>query len=71
MYHARLVVHDDERASGEEQKELQAVKDGVKTQWMENWFDGLTYCKHHFSSPILRYPESQQREGIFQSRTKY
>lgn len=45
VYHARLVVHDDERASGEEQRELEAAKDGVKAQWMENWFDGLTYCK--------------------------
>jgi hypothetical protein len=44
MYHARLVVRD-ERASGEEQKELQAAKEGVNPQWMENWFDGLTYCK--------------------------
>jgi hypothetical protein len=52
MYHARLVVHDDERASGEEQKELQAVKDGVKAQWMENWFDGLTYCKY-YSNPTF------------------
>ena len=52
MYHARLVVHDDERASGEEEKELQAVKDGVKVQWMENWFDGLTYCKY-YSNPIF------------------
>jgi hypothetical protein len=48
MYHARLVVHDDEQASGEEQKELQAARDGVKLQWMENWFDGLTYCKYQF-----------------------
>jgi hypothetical protein len=47
MYHARLVVRNDERASGEEQKELQAAKDGVKAQWMENWLDGLTYCKHN------------------------
>ena len=46
MYHARLVVHDERRVSGEEQKELQAAKDGVKPQWMENWFDGLTYCKY-------------------------
>jgi len=50
MYHARLVVHGDEKASGEEQKELEAAKDGVKPQWMENWFDGLSYCKHQ--SPI-------------------
>jgi hypothetical protein len=46
MYHARLVVHGDEQSSGEEQKEFEATKVGVKPQWMENWFDGLTYCKY-------------------------
>jgi len=46
MYHARLVVHDNERATREGQKELEAAKDSVKPQWMENWFDGLTYCKY-------------------------
>lgn len=61
MYHARLVVHDDERASGEEQKELQAVKDGVKAQWMENWFDGLTYCKYLLVISTSRYPMLLQR----------
>lgn len=45
VYHARLVVRD-EQTSGEEQSELEAAKDGVKSQWMENWFDGLTYCKY-------------------------
>ncbi len=62
MYHARLIVHDDERASGEEQKELRAVKDGVKAQWMENWFDGLTYCTYHFPHLSLRCRVSHPRE---------
>lgn len=45
MYHARRIVRDDERATGEEQKEIAAAEEGVNPQWMENWFDGLTYCE--------------------------
>jgi hypothetical protein len=45
VYHARNVVAGDERASGPTQREAQTADDGVKAQWMENWFDGLSYCK--------------------------
>jgi hypothetical protein len=45
MYQARSVVTSYEKTTGEEAKEIQAYKDGVQAQWMENWFDGLTYCK--------------------------
>lgn len=44
MYQAREVVRGMSVATGEEQKELQELKDNVKPEWMENWFDGLTYC---------------------------
>jgi hypothetical protein len=45
MYHARVVIGDNKRASGEEQRELQAAQGDVNPLWMENWFDGLTYCE--------------------------
>ncbi|KAI9640029.1 hypothetical protein NHQ30_011591 [Ciborinia camelliae] len=46
MYHAREVVAAFESASGETQKEIEALKEGdEKTKvWVENWCDGLTYC---------------------------
>ncbi|KFZ08038.1 hypothetical protein V501_06122 [Pseudogymnoascus sp. VKM F-4519 (FW-2642)] len=44
MYHARDLVQDLSLATSEEKQELMALKDDVKPQWMENWFDGLTYC---------------------------
>ena len=47
MYHARDIVAAAETASGEQQKELQALKQGDKSTklWAENWYDGLTYCE--------------------------
>lgn len=51
MYHARTMVQNMSLSTGEEQQEFIAPKDGVRPQWMENWFDGLTYCV--FSSPPL------------------
>jgi hypothetical protein len=44
MYRAREIVQNMLMVSGEEQREFEALKEGVKPQWMENWFDGLTYC---------------------------
>ena len=46
MYHARNIVRTENIASGEEEKEIQALTDGVKPVWEENWFDGLTYCAY-------------------------
>ena len=47
MYHARDIVAAAETASGEQQKELQALKQGDESTklWAENWYDGLTYCE--------------------------
>lgn len=45
VYHAREMIQDTLLSSGEEQKEFMALREGVKPQWMENWFDGLTYCE--------------------------
>lgn len=44
MYHARTLIHDDMYLSGELAAELKASIDGVKPEWMENWYDSLTYC---------------------------
>jgi hypothetical protein len=47
MYHARGVVAPYETDTGEQQRELEALKEGdeVTKVWAENWYDGLTYCK--------------------------
>ncbi len=47
MYHARDIIASTQAASGEQQKEVEALNDGdEKTKlWAENWYDGLTYCK--------------------------
>jgi hypothetical protein len=44
MCHARTLIHDDMYLSGELEAELKASIDGVKPEWMENWYDSLTYC---------------------------
>ncbi|PVH88182.1 glycoside hydrolase family 36 protein [Cadophora sp. DSE1049] len=46
MYHARGVISTAQAASGEQQKEIEALNEGdEKTKvWAENWYDGLTYC---------------------------
>ena len=47
MYHARGIVATTATTTGEEQKEIEALKDGNSSTklWAENWYDGLTYCK--------------------------
>ncbi|ETS81264.1 hypothetical protein PFICI_06266 [Pestalotiopsis fici W106-1] len=44
MYQSRSVVQAAKTASHEMETELQALRDGVKPEWMENWYDGLGYC---------------------------
>ena len=44
MYHARKIVQRYEVASGEYDAEMKALVDGVKPEWLENWYDGLSYC---------------------------
>lgn len=45
MYHARKLIRGDEYMSGESKEEMEAVVDnGVKAEWMEDWYEGLTYC---------------------------
>lgn len=45
MYHARKLVRGDEYMSDEIKAEMKtAIEHDVKAEWMENWYDGLTYC---------------------------
>lgn len=45
MYHARKIVRGDEYISNEIKEEIKvAIENDVKAEWMENWYDGLTYC---------------------------
>lgn len=45
MYHARKLVRGDEYMSNEIKAEMKtAIENDVKAEWMDNWYDGLTYC---------------------------
>ena len=45
MYHARKIVRGDEYMSYEIKAEMKtALENDVKAEWMDNWYDGLTYC---------------------------
>ncbi|KAI9825876.1 MAG: hypothetical protein M1832_000817 [Thelocarpon impressellum] len=44
MYHARRVIQEEGVTSDDAEEEAKAFLDGVKPEWMENWYDGLTYC---------------------------
>ncbi|KAF7562970.1 hypothetical protein G7046_g1137 [Stylonectria norvegica] len=44
MYHARTLVSRIKKADFEWDRELAALTDKVKPEWMENWYDGLGYC---------------------------
>lgn len=45
MYHARKLVRGDEYMSLEVKPETQTtIEKDVSGEWMESWYDGLTYC---------------------------
>ncbi|KAL8638967.1 MAG: hypothetical protein Q9226_008938, partial [Calogaya cf. arnoldii] len=45
IYHARKVVRGYDTMSQEVKDEMKnALEKDVKAEWMENWYDGLTYC---------------------------
>ncbi len=45
IYHARKVVRGYDSMSKVVQEEMKtALEKDVKAEWMENWYDGLTYC---------------------------
>ena len=44
-YHARRLVRGDDYMSNEIKAEMKtAIENDVKAEWMDNWYDGLTYC---------------------------
>ncbi|KAL8934159.1 MAG: hypothetical protein Q9216_006045, partial [Gyalolechia sp. 2 TL-2023] len=45
MYHARKIVQGNDLMSKADKEEMQhALEKEVKAEWIENWYDGLTYC---------------------------
>ncbi|RYP89766.1 hypothetical protein DL770_004108 [Monosporascus sp. CRB-9-2] len=44
MYHARDVVFATTSSSSNPSQQLHALSDGIKPEWMEEWYDGLGYC---------------------------
>ena len=45
MYYARKLVRGDKYLSNELKAEMKtAVENDVRAEWMDNWYDGLTYC---------------------------
>lgn len=46
MYHARNLVTSSKRSTGEYEEEMKALREGVKPEWMENWYDGLGFCAY-------------------------
>lgn len=42
FYHARKVVGTF--STSDDDKEVQTMTEGVKPEWLEEWYDGLTYC---------------------------
>lgn len=45
MYQARNLVVTGKKSSGEYDAEMAALRDGVKPEWYENWYDGLGFCR--------------------------
>ncbi|OLN82928.1 putative galactinol-sucrose galactosyltransferase 6 [Colletotrichum chlorophyti] len=44
MYQARNYVIQEKKASDELLAEMKALEEGVKPEWMQNWYDGLGFC---------------------------
>ena len=45
MYHARKLVHGYQYMSNEVKAAMKtAIENDVRAEWMDNWYDGLTYC---------------------------
>lgn len=51
IYHARSLVVSSKKSTGEFEQELRALQEGVKPEWMENWYDGLGFCKRLVLQP--------------------
>lgn len=53
MYQARALVASSKKSTGEYDEEIKALQEGVKPEWMENWYDGLGFCEFSFEE----YPD--------------
>ena len=45
MYQSRNLVLSSKKNTGEYDKEMTALREGVRPEWYENWYDGLGFCK--------------------------
>lgn len=45
MYHARDVVFASASSASHPPNKLQTLEDEVTPKWLEEWYDGLGYCK--------------------------
>jgi hypothetical protein len=45
MYQARNLAVSSLKSTAENDAEMATIRDGVKPEWYENWYDGLGYCK--------------------------
>lgn len=45
MYQARGLIVSSKKSTGEYDEEMKAIRDGVKPEWLENWYDGLGFCE--------------------------
>lgn len=46
VYHARSLVVASSKSTGKYNEELKSLREGVKPEWMENWYDGLGFCEY-------------------------
>jgi len=53
MYHARSLVSAVKSATGELEQELKTLHDNIKPEWLENWYDGLGFCRQSPKSRVL------------------
>jgi hypothetical protein len=52
MYHARTLVSQAKQAAPEWENEMKSLTEHVKTEWEENWYDGLGFCSHPFLAQL-------------------
>ncbi|GME64444.1 Raffinose synthase Sip1 [Neofusicoccum parvum] len=71
MYHARRLVMKWDAASGQVEAEIAAMeKNELHSQWLEEWYDGLTYCtwnglgQHLTEQAIFDALESLEKNNI-------
>lgn len=71
MYHARKIVGGYGASTDAQQKEIKSLmNDNVKAEWLEEWYDGFTYCtwnglgQNLTEAKINTALDSLQKEGV-------